>query len=184
MYGGNASGVELRLSSLLDDPCYIDEREAELQQAREELRSRRVSTATGVVGAFRWRISYEADFADEVASVYANLAQRLGYLSLDGELSPSAWYPLTKGLRARCRARDWRVSEVQAAFGPPSLVMGQVYAYVKAGDDRAWVCFDFDRGSEKWPERDYLLREIRTPARTFARELTFTPYGRRVRESE
>jgi hypothetical protein len=180
MYGGNAAGVELRLSCLLHDLCYIDEREDELFQAMDQLRHRRQCTAMGVLGAFRYRIGRDLDVTDEVASVYVALAHRLGYLAVEADLSPAARRALGNGLRARCRARDWRVSEVRDAFGPPTMKIGAVYAYIAPGRTPGWVFFDFDGSSEQWPARDYLLREVRTPARTFGRELTFTPYGREL----
>lgn len=182
MYGGDASGVELLMVNLLADLCYIDEREAEWLKARERLETRGQFGCAGVAGSFLNRVSVKGEFADEVASVYAAEAHRLGLLEVDPALTDAEFRRLCRGLRAVCREKDWRRSEVLDRFGPASVRAGSVLAYVSAGRPGEWVCFDFDRTWRGVRNRDYRLREVRIPARNFVRELTFTPHGRALRE--
>jgi|SRR5579872_45751 len=185
MYGGSDWGVELFMRNLLSDLCFIDEREQELKHALTELDERGLSSSTGVVGSFRARIANVRDVGNEVASVYAEIAGRLGYLSLQRRLTPAEWKRLRKGLRASCRDRDWRASEVREWFGDPSLEVHTVYCYAPEDRNARWVFFDFaDSEARRGGQRDYVLRNVRIPAASFERELVFTPYGRQHKRTK
>ncbi|HEV3237165.1 MAG TPA: hypothetical protein VGZ25_09270, partial [Gemmataceae bacterium] len=115
---------------------------------REELHVRRIFTASGVDGRFRSRFGKTNNYVCEVASVYAEVAHRLGYLAVVNTLAKDEWRIFRSGLRHKCRSRNWRVSEVTLEFGAPSLLIGHmVFAYVPQATERGWVCFDFDCNS-------------------------------------
>jgi hypothetical protein len=181
MHGGNDVGVELCMSYVIDELSFIDEREFEWERARDGLIRRGQFSSKGVVGSFHARIAPDHDFGAEVASVCAAAAHQLGYFPLHSTLSAADFRRLRTGLRAACRACDRKVSDVIARFGPPCLqVRGTVLVYFSASDLGSWICFDFDPSSAAWSEYYYRLRNARIPAKTFARELTFTPHGRNL----
>ncbi|WP_165229266.1 hypothetical protein [Aquisphaera insulae] len=179
LFGGTDLGVELVMQGLLRDLCFIDEREGELQAAMDGLVARGQFNSMAVRGSFLQHVDNRGTYADEVASVYAAVAHRLGYLAVDATLPDADFRRLLLALHAGCRDRDWTAAEVVTRFGRPGLRIGWVFAYVPtAGPD--WVYFDFDACSAATQDGDSLLRNVRTPAEHFARELTFTPHGRRV----
>lgn len=178
MYGGSDFGVELVFRNLLADLCFIDEREKELDRAFKSLSERGHFLATGLLGGLGSRIQDVPDLSHEIASVYAEIAARLGFLSLQRRLSSSEWRLLRRGLRSRCRERDWRATQVRATFGEPSLVSDSVYCYAPQDLEAGWVFFDFCSPSDDCvTSRAHILRDVRLPAVSLAREFTFTPHG-------
>src|SRR5260370_10997906 len=55
----------------------------------------------------------------EVASVYAEVFHRLGYLAVDHLIGPAPWRELTAGLRRPVEGRDVRRSEAEALLRAP-----------------------------------------------------------------
>jgi hypothetical protein len=127
----------------------------------------------------------------EVASVYAELFHRLGYLSVDRLLTAGEWAPL-EHLREWVGDRDVRRGEVEATFGPPSLLADKRVLCYAPEDGSGWVFFDcwqerverYEPGEgtfEVLVEDDPLVRDIRVPADTFDDGLILTLYGRVLR---
>jgi len=182
MYGGTDWGVWLLLHYLLEDLCFIDQQEDRLRNELDSLWNRDLCRSTGMIGAIKDRIA-GADFGNEVASIFAPLAFRLGYIDLDRHLDDGEWRRLTKGLRSRVTARDWSPQEISELFGRPSLEIGTIFAYAPGIADASWVYFDFVRPTEMASYNELILRTARLPARAFYRELAFTPFGRLYKRS-
>jgi hypothetical protein len=181
MYGGNDSGVEMVLRDLLGDLCFIDEREAELDAVFQEWHERELQRACRPNHVFRERLAVD-DVSNEVASVYAHAAARLGYYEPARRLTPAEWKALRHGLRQAVKERDWTEQEVRDRFGPPSYTNYYVLAYAPEDDRLGWVFFDFEwAGGDRLP-RNNRLRNVRIPARQFAREFVFTPFGEPFRK--
>lgn len=173
---------------LLRNLCYLDERDDEYEQVREVLRS---FGKRGVAGPFAAIFGVKDSHTAEVASVYAEQYHRLGYLPTDRLLTADEWLPL-QNVREWVADRDIRCSEVEAAFGSPSLRVGKRVLCYASADGGRWVFFDC------WDERvlryvpgkgrfeggfdpDPLVRDIRTPAADFDGGLVLTVYGKVLR---
>jgi hypothetical protein len=86
----------------------------------------------GVVGPFIALFGKDGNYVAEVASVFAEMFYRFGYLRVDRFLDRDAWDRLSAGLRERFAGRDVRRSEVVADFGAPSIVAGnRVFCYAR-----------------------------------------------------
>jgi hypothetical protein len=155
MYGGNEFGVELYFLGRLGDLCFVDSRDGALEAEIQSLRARKVSRAAGVYGVLRDRISQlggkpdRFNLTNEVTSVYAEVAHRLGYLDVERQLSDAEWRNLTTTLRGRFgrrRPEMARVGDVIAAYGAPSRSIGgnwsNTLCYVSDQPPDPWVCFD------------------------------------------
>lgn len=139
MYGGTAFGVELLLDSLLTDLCFIDEQESALPSEIERLKARRLFNSCGVRGAMTDRLSRlqanrqaSSSLEDEVASVYAEIGDRLGYLTLERRLDADDWLRLRRCPRRRgleFPKEAIRVADILETFGAPSFTKGMVQAY-------------------------------------------------------
>lgn len=182
MYGGADACVQIVLWNLVDALCFIDERDAEAAAIRDNLARRGLFCSTGIVGAFRGRIRNVDDFSSEVASVWAELADRFGYLKLARRLEAGEWRRLRAGLRCLCQTTDLTARDVRERFGEPSLVSLSVYSYAPREPGAQWVHFDFfDPGGTYGRRAEYRLRDARLPASTLSRSLVFTPFGARFR---
>lgn len=188
MYASTGSEMQLYAANLLGNLCFLDEREDEFRAATDELGK---YGKFGVHGPFTAIFGAERRCVPEVASVYAELFHRFGYLSVDRLLTADEWAPFAD-MRDWVADRDIRRGEVEAAFGTPSLVVDkQVLCYVPA-DGSGWVfvdCWDErtpryqpGQGSFDVPvETDPLVRDIRVPADTFEDGLVLTLFGRVLR---
>lgn len=117
MYATTGREMQLLAGQLLDDLCFLDDRDdAERALARQRVHS------YGKLGVGR---PFEALFGRprcqaEVAGVYAEIFHRLGYLTVGQIIGEPGWSDLTGGLRARFEGRDVRRSEAEALLGPPA----------------------------------------------------------------
>ncbi|QEH32193.1 hypothetical protein OJF2_06620 [Aquisphaera giovannonii] len=179
LFGGTDFGVELVMQTLLRDLTFIDEREGDLKAAMDDLVARGQFSSMAVRGSFLQYVDSRNSYGDEVASVYAAVAHRLGYLTMGSTVPDADFGRMRLGLPVVCRDRDWTAGDVIARFGPPSLRVGWVFAYVPADGSR-WLYFDFDGASAGELERDCLLRDVRIPADHFSLGLVFTPHGRSI----
>ncbi|MFC7480868.1 hypothetical protein ACFQX7_13740 [Luedemannella flava] len=189
MYAPDGRGFEMQARRLLADLCYLDERERDLEQVNEHIRG---YGKLGVIGPFVALFSKDRDYRAEVASVYAEQFHRLGYLRLERLLDAEAWEQLTFTLRERFDGRDVRRSEVEAAFGPPSLLVDKrILCYVPT-DGPGWVFVDCytehftryvpDSGNYEWlRDDDPLVRAVRHPAADFEAGLILTRFGKVLR---
>jgi hypothetical protein len=188
MWAHNGHEMESVARGRLRDLCFLDDRDDDHELVTATLRR---FGKLGVQGPFTAVFGQERWCTDEVASVYAEQFHRLGYLSVDRLLDPAEWAPLTR-LRDWVADRDIRRSEVEAAFGPPSLVIGKrVLCYVPV-EAAGWVFVDcWDEAPQRYvpgegnfeslTEDDPLVRDIRVPVDNFEDGLILTLYGRVLR---
>lgn len=112
---------------------------------------------------------------DAVASQYATIAHRLGWLDLDRALPPAEFQRLCAGITADDRTQD----EILAAWGEPSIRIGGRgsgtlgYATGDPADDPVWFHLDGDD-----PAR---LLVVRYRPGDFGRYADYTPTGLRRR---
>lgn len=181
--------MELLASQLLMDLCFLDDRDADAETERSRLRS---YGKRGVPGPF------EAMFAsrqcqEEVASVYAEVFHRLGYLSVGNLVGGDRWHEMTAGLREQFEDRDMTQGEAVNLLGEPSLAVGRrVLCYAPADPAAGWLfvdchaeparryevgrgCYTADRESEP------LVRSVRRPGQGFESRLILTLYGKTQR---
>jgi hypothetical protein len=183
MWGGRDHEVHTVLHALLDELCFIDEREEELDLAIRGLHSRQLFRSTGIRGAFDEVLRDVPDFSHEVASVFAEIAGWLGYLALARRLPVPEWQLLQEELPSWCQERDRSPTEVTARFGEPSLVSGSVACYAPEDPRGGWIFFDFCPGKTGLDEhgnffrREDVLRDVRIPAADLTPRFHFTPHG-------
>ncbi|MFD6936661.1 hypothetical protein ACFWAP_10990 [Streptomyces goshikiensis] len=116
MYGGEAA---LRL--YLDAVAFAADAEQEWQEELKDLQTRRGPSSSGVRGAFQdlWGDAHEG----AVASVYAEIAHRQGWLRLDRTLTSAEYDEIRRISESWCR-EDRLLSDVVTRFGPPSILFG------------------------------------------------------------
>jgi hypothetical protein len=174
----------------LGDLCWLDEREQELADLLHDLTTFDISGSQGVLSGLEYWRRDVADPAEEITSVYADIAVRLGYLSVARRLSSNEWHDLLRWVRLCCRRLEWRSSNVVASFGTPALNWGTVYAYAGPADADRMVFFDFcnacsmrsgpSYSRKRYPKPEELvLRSVRLPTQIGVYEYAFTPHGRR-----
>ncbi|MEV7804228.1 hypothetical protein AB0O28_14905 [Microbispora sp. NPDC088329] len=93
MWACNGREMESVARTLLENLCFLDERDREYEEVREELGR---YGQVGVPGPFTALFGTEQRCMAEVASVYAEQFHRLGYLAVDRELGPQEWDELTR----------------------------------------------------------------------------------------
>ena len=190
MYGGESVALHF-----LSELAFIDERDAEFTEHMDTLRTRGAFTSSGVDGAFT-RYTHLPATDNEIGSVYAEIAFKMGYLTTDRILNKREFESLRTGLRRTCRVRNFNTQDVIAKFGVPSWTSGtnpyypRVFLYLCNEVDHGTIAFDFwnvvhyDRTIEKTCG-EYgdlpVLRNVRIQGRQFGREFTFTPIGRTIR---
>ena len=97
------------------------------------------SGSFGVAGRFEAMFG-SARCQAEVASVYAEIFHRLGYLPVGDLIGPDRWQELTAGLRERFEDHDVRRSEAEQLLGTPSLTVdNRVLCYVPADPSLGWL---------------------------------------------
>ncbi|MBG6105717.1 hypothetical protein IW249_006131 [Micromonospora vinacea] len=116
------------------------------QSEFDGLRERDAFAPTGVRGAYSYVLPVEA-LRDATASVYAEIAHRLGWLELDRTLSEAEFEQLSAGI-GDWVSQDRTLSAVIERFGPPSLWIGgpnayypKTLAYATARPEDDLVCF-------------------------------------------
>ena len=193
MGSGPAHQFEKRLRAAIWGLCFVDEREADFKDTVDLDRYGKL----GVSGPFDAIFGDGCDYRAEVASVYAELLWRLGYLDLERQLTGAEWTSAVALASDRYVDHDVRLSEVRADLGEPSLIIeGRVLCYVDK-DTRRWAFFDFweapviayvpAEGSVSAGFRqvnvdaDPFLRCVRLPAPTFDGGLLLTVYGKVLR---
>jgi hypothetical protein len=138
-------GSELAIRLFLDAVAFADAAEQAWQKELEGLRTRRALSATGVAGAFLdlWGDAHEGS----VASVYAEIAHRQGWLRLDRTLT-SAEHDVIRRVSATWCRKDRLLSDIVTAFGPPSVLFGgnnpnypKTLAYATDRPDDGLLCF-------------------------------------------
>ncbi|SIR86990.1 hypothetical protein [Micromonospora avicenniae] len=181
MYGGE---ITLRLT--MDAVAYIDGLDEVWQAEYGQLGKREAFTSLGVHGAFAQILpGYRDDGA--VASVYADIAWRHGWLTVDRTLPEDDLRPLRDEATRWC-AQDRSLDEVLAELGSPSVSFGssnprypKTLAYAT---DRAsgLVCLHFAStydwtATEPQSESPPVLLAVRHGDGPFAETFVFTPTG-------
>ncbi|MEU6191340.1 hypothetical protein [Nocardia sp. NPDC047038] len=100
MYARSGPEMESVAGERLRDLCYLDDRDDEYEDVREFLRG---FGKLGVHGPFAAIFDVERRCTDEVASVYAEVYHRLGYLPVERLLTEDEWLPL--GSRHPCASK-------------------------------------------------------------------------------
>ncbi|MGQ4385176.1 hypothetical protein [Streptomyces sp. SAS_270] len=182
MYGG-----ETALRLYLDAVAFADAAEQVWQEELKDLQTR-VVFSTGVRGAFQelWGDTHEGS----VASVYAEIAHRQGWLRLDRTLTSSEYDEIRHAGETWCR-EDRFLSDVVTAFGPPSVLFGgtnpnypKTLAYTTGRRDDALLCFHLWNGflpspspSSSCVHAEPILWAFRAGGTLFMDGFTFTPEG-------
>jgi hypothetical protein len=179
-------GGETTLRLFLDAVAFVDGRGAVWQQEQDALRDRGAFGALGVRGAFAHVLpGYDDDAA--VASVYAEIAWRHGWLTVDRVM------PTEEHRRLRLDvdwcARDRTLDEVLDELGPPSVRCGggnprfsKTLVYAAADPTRGLVSLQF-AGTYDWqapqpqPESPPMLVAVRHGDGLFLETFAFTPAG-------
>jgi hypothetical protein len=195
MYGGDGFGCELFARSCLQYLTFIDQREDEYRDLLAELIDRKASDSGGVRGAFIMRTRREAT-SGEIASVFGELAFRLGYLKTERVLEEADYARMSTLLRRECERCDWTLTEVTKQFGTPSWSSssGNPYypcttLYLFHGTPFRSIAFDFWNELDLRPEREKLtgiygeipvLRDVRIRGKSFPSDFIFTPIGKHI----
>ena len=187
---GNGSALDVQLGMLLDDLCWLDGNDS--NPAVRDVRS--WYGKLGVVGPFVAMFGNDGRYLAEVASVWAEHAHRLGYLTVDRLLDADEWNRLAPDrLRERFDGKDVRRSEAEAEYGTPSLVADKRTLCYAPADGTGWVFMDCytqpttgryvpGKGTyEGECDEDPLVRSVRHPAATFEAGLILTLYGKVLR---
>ncbi|MFB8029475.1 MULTISPECIES: hypothetical protein [unclassified Streptomyces] len=189
MYGG-----ELAIRLYLDAVAFVDNAEKAWQEEQESLRTRTAFFSTGVGGAFKdlWGEAHEGS----VASVYAEIAHRQGWLRLDRTLTSAEFAQIRRTSDTWC-GKDRLLSDIVTAFGPPSLLFGpsspehpKTLAYATDRSDDPLLCFHLWNGLSPSPgspaaslRAEPVLWAIRVGGTLFTDGFTFTPEGAARRSS-
>jgi hypothetical protein len=177
MYFGCPMDQELGYLRTLDLLCFVDEREPALDTERERLRrvgARYPSNLiAGVSNALRMVMPDVEEFSSEVASVYAEVAHRLGYLRVERTVEPEALDSTHALFGESTFGRNWTARDVEQALGAPSFQVGtgNVLGYASSQPQGAWLFFDI-------PERNGLVRDVRRYTHSLDAGLHLTPHGR------
>lgn len=183
MYGGE---VAIRL--YFDAVAFTDAAEQAWKQELEDLQTRRASFSTGVRGAFQdlWGEAHEG----AVASVYAEIAHRQGWLRCDRTLTSAEHDEIRRVSETWCR-KDRLLSDVVAEFGPPSVLFGgnnpnrpKTLAYATDQRDDALLCFHLWNDFAQTPGQSLasvhaepVLWAFRNGGALFTDGFVFTPEG-------
>jgi hypothetical protein len=190
MYASTGAEMQLGADNLLEDLCFLDDRDAEYGRVRAELLRR--YGQLGVGGPFTAMFGL-AHCQAEVAAVYAEVFARLGYLAVKGTLSPARWGELTASLPTLFDEQDLRLSEAQPELGPASLVVdGRILCYASSRPADGWVFVDghpvttpvYQPGEGRFgstSDDDPLVRSVRRSTGSFEDGLILTLYGRVLR---
>jgi hypothetical protein len=140
MYAATGSEMQLLALHLLKDLCFLDDKDADAE--REWSRLLRTYGKRGAVGPFEALFESRRCQA-EVASVFAEVFHRLGYLSVGKLVSGDRWQEMTSGLRDRFEDRDVTQDGARGLLGEPSLVIDRkVLCYVPEDPAAGWLFID------------------------------------------
>jgi hypothetical protein len=141
MYGPREVAEHL----LLEAMAAVDGSSDRWQAEFEGLRERGAFTSTGVQGAYREVLPTDA-LREATASVYAELAHRLGWLRLDRAMSEAEYQQLAAAIDGWV-THDRVLADVIDSFGNPSVWIGgtnpfypKTLAYATANPERGLVC--------------------------------------------
>lgn len=175
------SDVDLFFAVLIEDVAFIDDRIESLTDLRKRcLVDRGLWTSIGTQGAFDRCFADGLRLIEERASVWAEIAWRLGYLELAREVSREEWQAVDDVVGTEDATED----DVRRAYGDFSFEQdGSSGVSVYVSTEGEWLCLDFDGKREDgkgYMDRSLArLRDVRRPTPTFVDGVRFTPWGRR-----
>ncbi|MFJ9520639.1 hypothetical protein ACIRPK_20605 [Kitasatospora sp. NPDC101801] len=185
MFGG-----EVALRVLVDHLLFVEGQPEEWSELVQGWEEQGLWTSIGPSGAFQEVFPAQGG-GYEVASVYAEFAQRRGWLKPDRVLTAEEYEALTGQVRGWAAVnRTW--ADVTAEFGPPSVLFGgnnplygKTLGYCPEDLHQPMVVFHLwngsEPGTEPWPPEHAqpFLLAVRFGGGSFRRSLTFTPEGTR-----
>ncbi|WP_299535336.1 hypothetical protein [uncultured Streptomyces sp.] len=187
-------GDEAVLQLMCEDLLYVEGRAGAWAEQRAEWEARGAWSPLGAKGAFTRHLHLQGhEYA--VASLYAELAHRAGWLRADRLLTGDEY------ARLRATVRDWTVerdrdwTDVTTAFGPPSVRFGgsdprygKALGYATADPADPVVTFHLWNGTAPgaaytWPPEHTqpVLLATRWGSGPFPQSFAFTPEGERQR---
>ncbi|MER7441556.1 hypothetical protein [Micromonospora avicenniae] len=186
-------GRETTLRLFMDAVAFVDGLDEVWQAEQEQLRARGAFTSLGVHGAFADVLPGYLDDGSAVASVYADIAWRHGWLRVDRTFPTDDHQRLRDGASRWCD-RDRDLDEILAELGPPSVLLGpssprnpKVLAYA-ADRSHGLVCLHFasiyDRTTRQVKsDSPPGLVAVRYGDGVFLDSFTFTPAGTAYRQN-
>jgi hypothetical protein len=177
---GHGQSADLYYSMILDDLCWLDERETDFEVVVREL----LHGSMRVYGQFFFQhLTIPDGFSNEIASTYAQAAFRLGYYSPERLLSVGEFEQLNRSIDDTFMITDHTESEIVSRFGKPTheVLGGQttVHCYGCCDPHTSWLYFDYSRCdppadllSYDWFD-DSKLRDIRRENNA----MELLPYG-------
>lgn len=180
MYAATGSEMQLLARQLLMDLCFLEDRDADAE--REWSRLLRTYGKRGVVGPFE-ALFESGRCQAEVASVFAEVFHRLGYLSVGSLVSGDQWQKMTAGVRDLFEDRDVTQDEARGLLGEPSLVIDRkVLCYAPADPAAGWMFIDCHAEQvRRYDGSELLVRSVRLSGQDFESGLILTPYGKTLR---
>lgn len=189
---GEGWGLETMFLHQLYELCWLDEREGEFKQVKDDLIDRGVFTCRGVNGSLNNALPGIDFLVDEIASIYGEQAYRLGYLTVNRILTKAEWERLCVWFKEPL-TEDLRVSAIREQFGEPSWSTYHVDCYAGPDPRKGWLCFDYSDEWRKWTDEtgqhierincdDFILRDRRRTTGKFKRAIELTPFGCRLLE--
>ena len=193
MSAGTGFTAEMLLSAMLEDLCYLDEREDEYHAVRDELNDR--YGQRGISG--RFKAIFDRDRCQaEVTAVYGEVFSRLGYVKLERTLDSGRWNGMVENLVTLFDDHDMRLSGAEAKLGKPSAIVGdRILCYASSHPTDGWIfveghdvatrSYDIEAGRYKTIfDDDPIVRSVRLSAQEFDKGLCLTPYGKMLRWGE
>lgn len=187
-------GRELTIRMFMDAVAFVEGLEEVWRHEQEMLRTRGAFNALGVHGVVTELMPRYRDDGAAVASVYADIAWRHGWLTVDRTLPDAELRPLRDDPTSWC-TRNRNLDDVLAALGPPSVRFGggtphfsKTLAYASADHSQRLVCLHF-AGVYDWkapspqPTSPPTLVAIRYGDGPFHDTFTFTPAGVAYRDN-
>lgn len=185
MYGG-----EMALRTLLDHLLFVERQPEAFAQQQQAWEDSGAWSAIGVTGAFRGLIPGR-NYEYGMASVYAEFAQRRGWLKPDRVLATDA-YEALKGRVRQWAGKDRTWADVTSEFGAPCVLFGgnnplygKTLGYLSEDPEQPTVTFHLWNGNapgaeSRPPEHEQpLLLAVRYSEGPFRQSFTFTPEGQR-----
>jgi hypothetical protein len=190
MWANNGQAFERLCLMRLEDLLFLD---GLPEVTRAELGVNEKYGSCGVPGPFQEAFGNSIHHYDQVASVYAEIFHRFGYLAPEHLVPAGEWASLLAAADSAYTGHDARLSAIADAFGPPSFeIVRRVFCYAP-DDGTGWVFFDgsdhrpdvydLEQGQFTWGyPQDPLLRSIRLPGDDFEQSLRLTRHGEALRE--
>jgi hypothetical protein len=139
MFATHDQDFEFMCQMRLEDLRFLD---GLPELTRDELGLSNKYRSCGVPGPFREAFGDRARYYNEVASVYAEIFHRYGYLAINRLVSDTEWTTLLAATDSAYNDVDIRLSEIVGAFGPPSFKIGKRLLCYAPENGTGWVFVD------------------------------------------